>query len=127
MKHEEEQVDQSEPDIRVLDAATKIIGKKVFKLRKVGVYFAISLLLDVVLTLVIAFGVNDLHQAIQQEQKISCIDGNRLRASESHLFDHIFEHIEGKNPTNKSIRDFAPYYADVTKSLKPRACTKLYG
>jgi hypothetical protein len=81
-----------------------------------------ALVVDIVLT----FGAVDLavhlHDISQEAQKVSCIDGNHLRASEERLWVYVFEKIEPAHPTASQKVAFDAFYHYLNKSLKTRDC-----
>lgn len=114
-------------DINVLDKVTKIMGKKIFGLRRVAWWFAVSLIIDALITVTIGYGLNDIHTVTLQQEKLTCVSGNKVRADEKQLWNYVFVKIEPAHPTVQQRAAFAAFETEVNHVFKLRDCTKLYG
>lgn len=83
----------------------------------------------VVILLIALNGYNTihLHAVTQQQELLTCVSGNRVRADEQQLWTYVFEKIEPAHATAEQKEAFDAFLNQVHKDLKLRACATLYG
>lgn len=86
------------------------------------VSITIALVLDVIFTVAIGYGAVHLHDISQEAQRVSCVDGNRLRSNEKALWEYVFEKIEPAHPTSLQIQAFKAFDAELDRAMKLRDC-----
>jgi hypothetical protein len=90
-------------------------------------WLAIMMVLVFALTLFVGYNAYHASRVTQQQELLTCVSGNTVRAHEQRLWTYVFEKIEPKDPTNLQRQAFAAFEDQLHKDLKLRNCTALYG
>lgn len=84
----------------------------------------VSLVLDVSLTFFAIFGTVYLHDVTQASVKATCISGNRARADNRYLWQHVISIEEKRHHVSHPSAALVQFEKIVAAATHPRDCSK---
>jgi hypothetical protein len=114
-------------DIGTLDEVVKINAQMTRTNTRVIRALVISFLIDIILTVIIGYGVNELHTVTTHAEYSACVAGNKTRSDETQLWNYVFSKFEPTHPTVQQRQAFSLFEAQLNRDLKLRNCKALYG